>query len=249
VDRAKATNGRSRHRFGRILLILCLGATPAACQGPSSSAAPEADSATGAAATGPVEAEGGSKPLHIASNGWHSAAILARGDIPSTAVPEIADFPEARYLAFGWGDAVYYPAPKPTFLMTLYAGLIPSPAVVHVIGLARHPRDAYPTAEIVTLDVSHAGFRGLLAYLSGTFDRKGAARASPTAPGRHDGGLFYPATGSFHMFNTCNSWTAGALRAAGWRIEAEGTLVAEDLMAKLRKLSPAGSPRPDGGGR
>ena len=66
-------------------------------------------------------------------------------------MPETADFPEARFFEFGWGDAAYYPAREATLGMALSAALVPTPAVVHVVGLDRHPADAFPEAEVARL--------------------------------------------------------------------------------------------------
>ena len=73
--------------------------------------------------------------IFVTSNGWHSGIVVAKADLPPDRLPETVDFPEARFLEFGWGDAVYYPAKQPTFGMSLQAALVPTPAVVHVAGL------------------------------------------------------------------------------------------------------------------
>ena len=59
--------------------------------------------------------------IFVTSNGWHSGIVVAKADLPLDRLPETLDFPEARFLEFGWGDAVYYPAKQPTFGMSLQA--------------------------------------------------------------------------------------------------------------------------------
>ena len=34
--------------------------------------------------------------VHVTSNGWHSGIVIARADLPESAIPETADFPEVR---------------------------------------------------------------------------------------------------------------------------------------------------------
>lgn len=207
--------------------LLSLGAVPltAACQ-PTPAAVPPTAEAMPKAEPG--------VSIHIVSNGWHTGIVVARAALPTGAVPEAADFPDAPYLEFGWGDAEYYPAPRPTLGMALRAALAPSPAVVHLVGLPGHPRDVFPTAETVELRLAPAGFRKLVDYLDDTFARGGAERAQASAPGLYRFSLFYPAKGEFHLFNTCNTWTARALEAAGLPVRVSGTLRAEDLMAQIR---------------
>ena len=175
--------------------------------------------------------------IYVASDGWHSAIIFSRALLPSGAVPEAADFPKAAYLSFDWGDAAYFPAREPTFAMTLSAALVPTRAVIRLTGLRRHPKQAYPKSTVLELKVSHAGFRKLIAYLDGTFDRNQAARARSVEPGNDAFSLFYKATGKFHLFNTCNTWTARGLAAAGWPIQVFGIISGDDLMAELRPLA------------
>lgn len=190
--------------------------------------------------------------IYVTSNGWHSAIVVPRAALPAGAIPEAADFPGAAYLSLGWGDAEYFPARAPTLGMKLRAALQPTPAVIHMAGLPFHPRDVFPANEVVELMTTTRGFETLVAYLDATFDREGAARAQASQPGLYRFSRFYRAKGEFHLFNTCNTWTARGLEAGGWPIRVSGTVTAEDLMARVRPLAvrqdsgvPAGQSEPD----
>lgn len=171
----------------------------------------------------------------ITSNGWHSGIVLARRD--AQAIPEIADFPDAPYIEFGWGDAEYYPARDPGLGAALGAIFTPSPAVMHVAGLPAHPAEVFPAAERIALALPPEAVSALVARIGASFDRAGAGRAAPSAPGLYRFSLFYPATGRFHGFNTCNTWTARMLAGAGLPVVVEGTVKAEELMRQLRALA------------
>lgn len=213
-----------RPRPGRSALPRVLMFLLAAC-----GAAPTVAAADG---TGP----GTGTIIFVTSNGWHSGIVLARADIPPPRLPEAADFPEARFLEFGWGDADYYRASDPGIGMALRAALVPTPAVLHVAGLWAEPARVFPGAEIVALPVDGAGFRRLVDFIDASVGRAGAARADATGPGLTASSRFYPATGRFHAFNTCNSWTARALAAAGFEIAADGAPSADQLMRQVRAL-------------
>lgn len=169
----------------------------------------------------------------VTSNGWHSAIGVARADLPAEAIPETADFPEATWFEFGWGDAVYYPASDPGVRDAL-AAAFPGRAVVHLAGLPDHPEVVFPQAERIELVLSDEAFAALAAYLAGSFDRGDTVRAPIVADGLYAFSRFYPATGRFHLFNTCNTWTARALEAAGIRIDPVGVVTAGELMSRLR---------------
>jgi len=176
--------------------------------------------------------------IFVTSNGWHSGIIVAKADLPHDRLPETADFPEARFLEFGWGDAVYYPAKKVTLGMTLRAALVPTPAVVHVVGLRAEPARSSPgaEAEVVSLALDGKNFGRLVDFIDASFERSGAPRAAATGPGLYATSRFYPANGRFHLFNTCNTWTARALAAAGFDVSASGISRAEALMQQVRAL-------------
>lgn len=182
-----------------------------------------------------VVSPAGAVEVIVSSNGWHTGIAVARGDLPPGVLPETADFPAAEWFEFGWGDADYYPAPKPGMGDAL-AAVFPGPAVLHLTGMPGHPAELFASSDRVSLEFSDAAFARLLAFLDATFERGGAARAQPAAAGLYAFSRFYPATGRFHLFNTCNTWTARALAAGGVPIQVDGTQRAEDVMRQLHAL-------------
>lgn len=192
--------------------------------------------ALGLAAGARAGEPGGDKTIFVASNGWHTGIIIARADLPPGAIPETADFPNARYFEFGWGNREYYPAPDKTIGMTLRA-IVPGDAVVHLAGLPGDPRVVFPTAEFVAARVSADGFRRLVAFINEGFQRSGAPRIGASHKGLYAFSAFYPGTGTFHLFYTCNTWVADGLARAGLPVRAAGVQMAHEVMRQLRDLA------------
>lgn len=216
-----------------VLTGLTLGVVLTAC-----AVAPRATVATPARATGDRPADGGI-PVQVTSNGWHSAIVVPRAALPAEAIPETADFPDAAYLSFSWGDAEYFPEPEPSFAMTLRAGMRPTPAVMHLSGLEAPVGVTFPSVEVVDLTITADGLRALIAYLDGSFARGDDGSTASSEPGLYRFSRFYPATGKFHIFNTCNTWTARGLAAAGLAVAPRGVMTADELMTKVRPLAHA----------
>jgi uncharacterized protein (TIGR02117 family) len=217
--------------------VLCAGLLAAACQAPQNVSTPKDATADRPLGGQHIIAGKAGATIFVTSNGWHTSIVVPRKSLPPGTLLEAADFPSATYLGFGWGDADYYPARQPTFGMTLRAALTPTPAVVHLVGLRSHPEFVFPKDEVVALRIPKDGYRDLVDFLDGTFVRDGAERARPIAPGLHAFGKFYQATGEFHLFNTCNTWTARGLQAAGRPIQVVGTVTAEEVMVQVRRLA------------
>jgi uncharacterized protein (TIGR02117 family) len=174
--------------------------------------------------------------IWVVSNGWHSGIVLARPDVPESVIPEIADFPQARFLEFGWGDAEFYPAREAGAWLALRAAF-PGPAVMHVAGLPDHPARIWPQVTILPFAMNAEALSRLLVFLRNSFDRAGAGRAAASARGIYPFSLFYPATGRFHLFNNCNTWTAQALNAMGLGASLGGVNTADDLISRIRPFA------------
>jgi uncharacterized protein (TIGR02117 family) len=173
--------------------------------------------------------------IFVSSNGWHTGIVISVRDIPDGRIPEAADFAGASYLEFGWGDAEFYPDPDPGVGVTMSA-VFPGSAVVHVAPLNHPPSVSFSEVEEIAFVLDEKQFQRLIDYLHGSFERNGAPRVWPVARGLYRFSMFYPATGRFHLFNTCNSWTARGLAAAGLDVSIFGMQRAEALMQRLRKL-------------
>ncbi len=175
--------------------------------------------------------------IFVTSNGWHTGIVLKRNYLSLENMPEITDLPQAQFLEFGWGDAEFYPAKEAGVDMALAAALVPTAAVMHVVGLPAEPSRHFTRAEVVPLSLGKQDLDRLIAFIADSFDRKSKPRADAIASGLYKSSYFYPANGKFHLFNTCNNWTAGALRAGGFKIKIVGTIQAGSLMQQVRTLS------------
>ncbi len=181
--------------------------------------------------------EGPEPAVWVMSNGWHSDIILRRSDIPAEQIPEITAYPDAQYFAFGWGDANYYPTRTPTAKMAIKAIALPTPAVMHLTAIPTTPERYYLEAEVLRLPITEAGLKSLVQYIRDSFEREDGGPAQKSGPGlyRHSG--FYPATGRFHLLNTCNTWTAHGLTQAGLPLGESRAIQAEALMRELRPIA------------
>ncbi len=181
-----------------------------------------------------------SASIYVIGYGWHVGLAVGVADMPHGLVPESGDFPDADYLELGWGDWDYYQAGDPGIWSTLKAGLWPTASVLHVVGVQGGVGERFRGLEIVRLDLPRSNVAALAAFIHRSFARDAAAKATPIGPGWGRDSLFYPARGTFHMFNTCNTWTARALEAAGYPMGRPFT--ADQLMTKVRRSGkPAGS--------
>ena len=172
--------------------------------------------------------------IHVTSNGWHTAIVVpAPALVAMGAIPELEDFSGAAFLEFGWGDRTYYPANEKTLGMTLSAALVSTPAVMHVARHQAPPRND-SGYEVISVGLTEKGFRRLAKTLAAEFERPVDGRAEAISRGLYPHSYFYRAHGDFHLFNTCNTWTARMLSASGVALSPSGIVTADKLMSRLR---------------
>lgn len=172
-------------------------------------------------------------PVYVIAHDWHAGLAVRAGDVPAALWPERADFPRAEYLEVGWGDRDYWQAHEPGIGLGFKALLLPTPSVVRVIGVDGTLAVVFPESEIIEVGLSRAGFERFSRFVHDSFARDGDTRTPPLTP-RWPGVLFYPARGAYHALRTSNTWTAAALRAAGFPITPAYALTAGNVIRQTR---------------
>ena len=191
---------------------------------------------------GPVEAlypPRAGEPVHpvwVVDHGWHTGLVVRADDVPPGFWPERADFPGARYLEVAWGDRDFYAAPRGTFVLALRAAFASRGSVVHVVGFAEPAERYFAGSEVVEVALSRAGVETLARFIDAAHARPAAGRAARLGPGLYGASGFYPATARYGLLNTCNTWIASALRAAGCPITPLWAVTAGGVLRQVRPL-------------
>jgi uncharacterized protein (TIGR02117 family) len=193
---------------------------------------------------GPGESEPG-KTIYLVSHGWHAGIVLQRAEIPVSVWPAPVDFPDVQYLEVGWGDMDYYQTPDPHMGLILKAALLPTASVLHIVGFSGPVSAYFPYSEIIRIELSSAGFEHLTRTIAESFARNEAGDTISLGPGLYGNSRFYLSSESYHLFNTCNVWTARALRAAGLAITPPRAITVENLMSQAHKFGAAIQSRPE----
>lgn len=205
--------------------LLLLGALLTACGVPSADYSHP--KASGSSAT---------HVIHVVQRGWHAGLALDPDAIRATGLmPEAASFGTTPFVEIGWGDRAFYMAADPSAWLAARAALAPTPAVLHVLPLDDPPRG--DAVDVIAIGLPDDGFVALVQAMADSVDRRATdGAAAPPEVGAW-GGRFYAAQGRFHLFNTCNTWAARMLSAAGVDIDPTGVVTADTLMRRLRTAS------------
>ena len=172
--------------------------------------------------------------LYVVRHEGHTGIVVKRDDLVRLLPPLAADIGREGYVEIGWGEERYYQAGTGTWGLALRAVLWPNSSVLQLVAFEGPPGSHFTQNEVVELQVAEAGYGAALAFIADTFTRapdRGVVRLGPSLYGS---GWFYRAEGSFHLFNTCNTWVAKAIEKTGYPVSSTLTLTAESLLSQLR---------------
>jgi uncharacterized protein (TIGR02117 family) len=174
--------------------------------------------------------------IYLVSHGWHAGIVLRRADIPDGVRQKLGGFPDSQYLEVGWGDMDFYRTPDPHVGLILKAALLPTASVLHIVGFNGSVPAYFPYSEIIGIALSSAEFEHLSGTIAASFATDEAGNITALGPGLYGNSRFYLSRETYHLFNTCNVWTARALRAAGLPITPARAITVENLMSQARKF-------------
>jgi uncharacterized protein (TIGR02117 family) len=190
----------------------------------------------------PVPARG--DIVYVIADGWHTEVALPVSEISGALARLAAAFPGAPYLIFGWGARDFYMARNPG-LGDLLRATVPGPAIMLVIPLGIRPTTYLGLANARAMPLSREGVANLSEFLWDSVAKNQAGAPVRAGDGPYPQSVFYAATATYDASNTCNTWTAEALHAAGLPVTAAGVVFAGQL---VDQLPPPATPANNGNG-
>jgi uncharacterized protein (TIGR02117 family) len=181
--------------------------------------------------------------LWIVDHGWHTSIVVRHADIDRARWPELDDFSPAPLVEVAWGDREFYMATSPTSGLAIKAAVATSGSVLHVVGLTAAVADSFAGSEVVAIRLPRRGLDALADFVHAEYQRDRDGAPLRLGPSLYGSGWFYAGRSRYHLFNTCNTWVARALGAAGLALESAGVVTASDVMRQVR---PLGEARPPG---
>lgn len=176
--------------------------------------------------------------VYLVKESWHTGIMFRIDEFTIQSLPVLKYFVNYEYIDIGWGDADFYQIPGFDLFLAAKAILIPTPTVMRFDGYK------FPIETIIEwrefalkFELPKERFLLLINYINEHLvcDEKGEPVLS-----KHDMDspvFFFKSKGEYHLFRTCNTWAAQALKATGIEINTFGLVTAEQLYSKLAKYA------------
>ena len=178
--------------------------------------------------------------VYVVNHGWHTGFVVHASKIQKE-IPELKlRFGNAPYIEFGWGDNEFYQAEEITSGIALKAIFLPTDSVVHAVALTLRVDKYFKHSEVEKFCLEDSELKSLVDFISNSFYRDESGDILKMNPGIYGDSQFYKAKGDFHIFNTCNKWTAKGLESAGMKISPTFKLTAGSIMNYLSMKRSSG---------
>lgn len=172
--------------------------------------------------------------LFIISHGWHVGVAIHSSEIRSF-LPDHPEMPEAEFYMFGWGDNRYYPHPDPGFGLLLRAALLPTPSIIHVVGIDVSVDRYFSGSEIVEIKISDKGSEKFSEFILSVFKTDEDGNIQVAADGLYTNSLFFEANSRYFLPKTSNTWAAKAIRKTGFPISPFYAITSGNVMHQVKK--------------
>lgn len=183
----------------------------------------------------PVSSEAGIEKIYITKHTWHTGIIFSRKAANSYLGALKEDFPNVNYLEVGWGDLDFFTAEKGTVGLALKAVLWPTKSVLHVMPHNNHPFGFFGEGELIELSVSKQGFINLIQHINNSFALDGDSLSIKVEDEINIGGQFYLSKEKYHVFKTCNVWTAKAIKKTGFPMASTFALTSGNVISRIKR--------------
>jgi uncharacterized protein (TIGR02117 family) len=175
--------------------------------------------------------------VYVVRREHHSGIAIAVADWPDPSWSVLAELPRARFVEFGWGDAVYYQAEKKTLRMTLAAILWPTASVMEVLAVDDVSQVASRDYEATEIRVSAEELATLAASIADSFAPRSPKSTGTVLVTTAGESRFFPAKGEFHFFRMCNRWTTERLASIGCAIRPWPVISATRALSEARRCA------------
>lgn len=185
-----------------------------------------------------VSTKAGGNHVYVASHGWHTGFIIPAAEVRE-AVPGLKEsFQNNGHIEIGWGDKGFYQAKKITAGLAMRAICWPTESVIHAVAVPVSPPEYFPTSELVQLSLNDKDFASLVQFIAASFRRDAEGNIISLGKGLYGDSQFYEGSGSYHLMNTCNKWTAKGICSAGVKISPTFKLTVGSVMDSVKGRPP-----------
>ena len=173
--------------------------------------------------------------VYVIDHGIHTGLVIETEYILPKLGLQNSLYRNYQFVEIGRGDAGFYQDEEEKLSTTLSALFLSTPAVLHLRGYNNPPYKRYPLSRTLEVRLSKIALQKLLGAVAESFAMP-EGKAIEIAKGRDERSRFFDANGSYHLFYTCNNWTAEMIEQADYPISHRWAFFAGSVMRQIESV-------------
>ena len=175
--------------------------------------------------------------VYVVKNYWHTGIIIPINDSAKAYLQVLSSFTGSKYVDIGFGDRAFYLNPSNDPVLAARAILVPTESTIRIAEEQGNVEDLKKWSDyLIRIKLTSNEFNKLCKYIDNSFSKD--KTNNPIIIEERAGGTvrFYESNQKYHLFNTCNTWAAKALRHAGLEyIQPFNVVTSRNLFSELEE--------------
>ncbi len=173
--------------------------------------------------------------VYVIDHGIHTGLVIDTKQLLSALGLQDSVYSKYRFVEIGRGDAGFYQDEEEKLSTSLSALFLSTPAVLHLRGYNNPPYQRYPQSRTLEVRLSRVALKKLVDAVADSFAME-EGRAIEVAKGRDERSFFFRAVGNYHLFYTCNNWTAEMIELADYPVSHRWAFFASSVMMQIESV-------------
>jgi len=172
--------------------------------------------------------------VYLVKYNWHVGILISIDSISKSCFPFITEKTEGKFIDIGWGDEEFYQNEETDYALAAKAILWPTSSVVRTGVYYNNIESISQYSDYcVKFSLNQEQFGDVVQFINDSFDTIGTGGLVIVSEKSNGRVIFYKSVHSYHLFYTCNTWVAEALNSAGFDIDPDDVITANELFYEV----------------
>lgn len=176
----------------------------------------------------------GQYTVYVINNSYHTGIIIPVDSESIRIISALKYFNKFQFIEIGWGEEIAYQDPVDNYWHDLKAVILTNPSVIRFEGYKSiTERFINWSNYTIELKLSTEQFTKLVEFIDQSFIKE---NNEPISTSKRQSGevIFFKSVYTYHLFNTCNTWVAKALKNSGLEVSPFFVITAGQLYNKIK---------------
>ncbi|MBX3044060.1 MAG: DUF2459 domain-containing protein [Candidatus Kapabacteria bacterium] len=175
--------------------------------------------------------------VYVVHVGLHTDFVIPKNLVTDSALKALRIFDDYQYVEIGWGDAEFYMNDGFDLMLAAKALLSLTGSVMRIEAFPKITSKIFERYKfIVELNMNYNQYHSFLKFIDSKLARNNSNQFIIAKSAKNGNVRYFRSNLNYHLFYTCNTWTAEAIKSAGYDFSIFMVLTAEQLYHKIKGL-------------